>query len=302
MLGGRVKTFCASGQGAYHSAARDLRDIVQILRRRRYLLVLDESHYVKRPQGGVLAEAILELAPHAERRVILTGTPMPNGLADLWTQFTFLWHRQLPLGTANAYLDDIRREAKETSVARVGRKLAPLFFRTTKSQLGLPRPTFKLHKCPMSPLQARIYRGVAAHFLSEVAEAPCDRSALREWRRARAVRLLQVASNPALLRRSCDEFQLPPVDPSGVPLGDVMTHYARYETPAKITIACELVRNICASGRKAIVWSTFVHNLTMIAKRLSDLSPVVLHGGIPLATKGQLLFPLDTHLSWMSPF
>jgi len=270
----------------YHSAARDVEDVLNLLRRRDCLVVLDESHYVKRPQGGILADAVLRLAPRAKRRVILTGTPMPNGLGDLWTQFTFLWHEQLPLGNAAEYLREIQERQKKDAMVRVKRTLWPMFYRVTKRELRLPRPTFKILEYTMRPLQRRIYRGVATRFLLQANEGPEDRESLREWRRARVIRLLQVASNPSLLRARCDEFQLPPLDLEGVRLREGIEHYASYEVPAKIEGTCEVVRSICKRGLKVIVWSTFVHNLKMVANLLKDLKPVVIHGGIPLSSAG----------------
>src|SRR5262249_52865426 len=155
-----------------------------------------------------------------------------------------------------------------STVETVKRRISPLFFRITKSQLNLPRPLFRTVKCPMSPLQGRIYRGVAARFLSHAKEHQGEREALREWRRARAVRLLQIASNPTLLRRSCDEFQLPPMDIKGLALREGIDHYSRYEVPNKVMAACKIVREICRGKEKAIIWSTFVHNLEMLATHL----------------------------------
>jgi SNF2 family DNA or RNA helicase len=268
----------------YHSAARDIEEIIRLLRRRRYLVVLDESHYVKRPQGGMLAEAVLVLAQYAQRRMILTGTPMPNGLPDLWSQVTFLWQDQLPLGTAETYLLELQKKGPEEAIASVSRRVSPLFFRITKHQLGLPRQTFRLLKCELSPLQARIYQGVAARFLSQIGEAPKDRDALREWRRCRAIRLLQIAVNPALLRTSRGTFRLPPIDLKDLPLGVGIDHYGEYELPNKIALACSLAKKLCAEGNKVIIWSTFVHNLRMVADLLKELFPVIVHGDIPLSS------------------
>lgn len=251
------------------------------------MLVLDESHYVKRPQGGMLAEAALILAENAQRRLILTGTPMPNGLPDLWSQITFLWEDQLPLGTAEKYLLGLQKGKSEETIASITRKIYPLFFRITKSQLGLPRQVFRILKCELSPLQARIYRGVATRFLLKSSEAPRDRDALREWRRARAVRLLQIAVNPSLLRSKCDAFQLPPMDMKDVPLGIGIDHYAEYELPNKIALTCNLAKKIIAEGNKVIIWSTFVHNLRMLADLLKDFIPVVVHGEIPLSSSDE---------------
>lgn len=268
----------------YHSAARDTEDLLSVLGRRRCLVVLDESHYVKRPQGGKLAEAVLALAEHADYRMILTGTPMPNGLPDLWTQFAFLWWDQLPLGAAGTFLLELQEKCSEEALASVRRRVSPLFFRITKRQLGLPRPTFRIIKCDLSPLQARIYQGVAARFLTQIAEAPRDRDALREWRRARAIRLLQIAVNPSLLRRRCDAFQLPPIDLKDLPLSEGIEHYAEYELPNKVASAFCLTQKLCAEGNKVIMWSTFVDNLRMLADLLKDLSPAVVHGGVPLSS------------------
>lgn len=265
----------------YHSAARDVADLGGLLSRRPVMLILDESHYVKRPQGGILADAVLALSHHAKRRIILSGTPMPNSLADLWSQITFLWPTQLPLGSSDDYLQQIQQKDIRPVIRHVSSSISPLFFRTTKSQLKLPRPQFKILRCNMSPLQKRIYLGIAERFLAQVREAPRDRDALRQWRRARAIRLLQVASNPALLHKRCDDFSLPPLDLSNVNLGEAIEHYAKYEMPTKFSTACNLLRKICGTGRKAILWSSFVQNLNMLASELRNLNPVVIHGAVP---------------------
>ena len=55
------------------------------------------------------------------------------------------------------------------------------------------------------------------------------------------------------------------MDMKGVLLRDAIDNYSQYEVPNKIVAACKLVREICDGGQKAIIWSTFVHNLEMLA-------------------------------------
>ena len=43
----------------------------------------DINHYIKNTQGGAIARGALEIANYASSRVILTGTPAPNGYEDL---------------------------------------------------------------------------------------------------------------------------------------------------------------------------------------------------------------------------
>jgi len=268
----------------YHSATRDIDQIIESLKRRPYLVILDEAHYIKRPQGGKIAETVLTLAKYADYRVILTGTPMPNSLEDLWSQFAFLWNERSPLGSVESYLQEIRIKNHDTSIEKVRNKIVPLFWRVTKRQLNLPRITFRIVKCNLSPLQSRIYEGVAIQFLSQLKEEPKDREALREWRRARAIRLLQVASNPTLLHQQCAEFLLPPIQLGNLSLKHGIEYYSKYEVPSKFIAVEQIVTRLCEHGSKVIIWTSFVHNLTMLGNMLQNYAPVLIHGSVPFAS------------------
>ncbi len=53
------------------------------------MLVVDESTKFKSPKAKCF-KALKEMLPEFDRRVILTGTPSPNGLEDLWAQIYLL--------------------------------------------------------------------------------------------------------------------------------------------------------------------------------------------------------------------
>jgi len=271
----------------YQSAMKDVGNIIEALKRRRYLVILDEAHYIKRPQGGKIADAIMSLSKYAHYRVILTGTPMPNGLEDLWSQFAFLWRDRSPLGNVESYLREIQTTSTDKSVISVKDKIDPLFSRITKRQLNLPKVTFHILKCDLSPLQSRIYEGVAIKFLSQLKEEPKDREFLREWRRARAVRLLQIASNPTLLRQKCDEFLLPPMAVEYLSFRQGIEHYTNYEIPCKFHVLKKLVTQICDQGNKVIIWTSFIYNLKMLAKLFNDYASVLIYGGVPFTSSDE---------------
>ncbi|MGH9878751.1 MAG: helicase-related protein, partial [Nitrososphaerales archaeon] len=86
---------------------------------------------------------------------------------------------------------------------------------------------------------------------------------------------------PALLSQRCEEFELPPMNLRDLDLREAIDHYAKYETPTKINTACRIAKEICGRGEKLIIWSTFIHNLNMIAKTIEQLNPVIVHGGVP---------------------
>ncbi len=271
----------------YHSSVRDASNILEALKRRRYLVILDEAHYIKRPQGGKIADAIMSLSKYADYKIILTGTPMPNGLEDLWSQFAFLWHDRSPLGTVESYLREIQTKSLDKSIISTRDKIDPLFSRITKRQLNLPKVSFHILECDLSPLQSRIYEGVAIRFLSQLKEEPKDRETLREWRRARAVRLLQIASNPTLLRQKCDEFLLPPMVLEQSSFKQGIEHYSNYEIPCKFHVIKKIVTQLCDQGNKVIIWTSFVYNLKMLEKLFNDYGPVLIYGDVPFTSSDE---------------
>ena len=54
------------------------------------MMVCDEAHKIK-SEDGVWAENILKMSPFARSRIILTGTPVPNGYEDLFNLFKFIY-------------------------------------------------------------------------------------------------------------------------------------------------------------------------------------------------------------------
>ena len=73
-------------------------EIKNYLKRFKVMVVLDEAHYIKNTQGGAIARGALEIANYASSRVILTGTPAPNGYEDLSNLFEFIWPGKKVIG------------------------------------------------------------------------------------------------------------------------------------------------------------------------------------------------------------
>lgn len=263
----------------YQMAANDAGDIFKLLKRRRIMLVIDESHNIKRLEGGKWANALLDLAPFAEKRVILSGTPVPNSLLDLWSQMTFLWPHPPILGSREHYKDRIGR--KNDSVKSLQRELLPFYWRIHKSDLKLPKPRYHRIKVRMRPYQQAIYDAIAAKVLGDLVKVPEDRAKLRPWRRARMVRLLQSSCNPSLLAEYSEEFRIPPLGASGLAIDQLISHYSDYESPAKLVLCLNLVRKLVDKGHKVLVWTSFIHNIKTLATSFADLNPAIVYGGVP---------------------
>lgn len=265
---------------SYQMAANDLDELAVLLQTHRFMLVLDESHYIKRMSGGVWANSLLELAAYAVKRVILTGTPVPNGLSDLWSQMTFLWPSPPVLGSREKFQRRLSGDQQQV-VEEVRQELRPLFWRVRKSDVRLPPPTFHKIPVPLRPFQRAIYDALAAKVLAEVARRPSEREKLRQWRKARMVRLLQAASNPTLLTEFSPEFRIPPLSAAGLSIEQIVEKYSDYEMPAKVDFARDLINSLIERGHKVVLWTTFVHNIRTLAEMLAAHRPRIVYGGVP---------------------
>ncbi len=213
---------------------------------------LDESHRIKSGTGKQTARAALGLSHLPVGKLIMSGTPMPQAIDDLISQFAFLYP-EIP-ATAENVVGLIR----------------PVYVRTNKKELGLPPVTRVLVKLPLAPMQQELYRLMKFEVAREAATALsiCNKQVLRSLGRSVA-RLLQFVSNPALLSAHI-EFAHPDL------LAAVL---AEGEGP-KLKYVLKKARQLARSGEKVLIWSSFVRNVEYIAERLLDLGAVYIHGGV----------------------
>ncbi|MEU2622124.1 DEAD/DEAH box helicase [Streptomyces sp. NPDC007157] len=237
------------------------------------MIILDEAHRMKLGARGTYGAACMALGPLAERRLILTGTPAPNGSKDLENLMGFVWpgHGQRAVTRAVAGGD----------LAYASTVLRPLFTRTTKQELGLPPMSVRMRYVDMPDLHAEIYSSLVGGMTNGTARE--DLSALGKT----ALRLLMAATSPALLLEGATKYeplayQLPPLEiPAGSSLYSLMQNLPDYELSPKYKEALAIVAENAAQGRKTLVWTTFVRSLTTLAQMLDKYSPAVVYGGTP---------------------
>ncbi|MDH6226812.1 DEAD/DEAH box helicase [Streptomyces sp. MJP52] len=235
------------------------------------MIILDEAHRMKLGARGTYGAACMALGPLAARRMILTGTPAPNGAKDLENLLGFVWpgHGQQAVVRAVAGGD----------LAYASSVLRPLFTRTTKQELGLPPMDLRMRYVDMPPLHAEIYKSLAGG--EKAGSARDDLSALGKT----ALRLLMAATSPALLREGGSRheplvYQLPPLEPpEGSSLLSLLEDLPDYELSPKYQEAAAIVAQNASQGKKTLVWTTFVRSLTTLEQLLQKYGPAVVHGG-----------------------
>jgi SNF2 family DNA or RNA helicase len=283
---------------SYQSVANDLEHLQHFLTRpwNKVMVVLDEAHKIKNSSGGVWAESVLELARFCASRVVLTGTPAPNGYEDLFNLFHFVWPEHDVIRFHLQHLRDMSQNPFDPRIERLVDNLSPFFIRIRKSDLRLPKPIDNpVMLIPMGPRQERIYRFIEQKYVAYWEGRGSDSWVKDTLAKARLIRLMQAATNPALLRAPLDEAFLGEggertaaifVDDAEI-LSEVQ-QYASSETPAKFKAAVDLVKDILSQNgdNRIVVWCVFVANLFALRDLLheSGVDVRILYGGTPTET------------------
>ncbi len=257
------------------------------------MVVLDEAHKIKNTNGGVTATTIMGLAPLCSSRVVLTGTPVPNGYEDLFNLFHFIWPKNDVTRYTVGQLRDMTKTVADSRITPLMSNIDPYFIRIKKQDLNIPVP---IENPPilvqMKESQQRIYDFIEQRFINDTSSFSSDLHA--SLVRARLIRLQQVATNPALLRipltafseESGADFSSIEVEDSLI-MQDIMRFYED-EIPAKFDICGELVRQIISENGKVVIWAIFIKTIESLENYLHSIGieSRTLFGATPVATDG----------------
>ncbi len=273
-----------------HASVNSLEiEIKDFLKNNKVMLVVDEAHRIKNPDG-IWANSILEISKEASARVILTGTPLPNGYEDLYNLYKFIYPFKYKniLNKHISNLEDMSRNDSSES-ARVKQfieDISPYFIRIKKSDLDLPKITEKIIEVTMESEQRKIYDFIESKYTKSF-KNDSGGTAKDILNKAKLIRLRQAAINPTLLMKPLNEsmefgdggYDIDPntdyvkydeyVDDSEI-IKDIYTFEKLY-IPSKFKKTKELLeKEIFRRGEKVIIWTIFIQNAKMLQSYLSD--------------------------------
>lgn len=242
------------------------------------LLVVDESHRLKSPSGNA-SRAIAKLAADVPRRLLLTGTPMPHSVLDVYSQWRVLapdtwvdtggrplsfgrWARRFAVYggwqgrevTAFQRLDELERiMARRSSVVR------------KEDALDLP-PTMHIHhRVELGPRERAAYRAMADDLVTRLENGELTSA---QNRLVQYLRLRQIAAGYVV--------------PDGGAPQDL--------EQSKISATVSLVTDLMASEHRLVVFGWGRHEVDSLAASLRASPPYgatveLITGDTPDATR-----------------
>jgi superfamily II DNA or RNA helicase len=204
-------------------------------------VILDEAQAIKNAStAGAKAARLLS----GHHRLALSGTPVENRLADLWSLFEFL--NPGLLSGSTAFARSFSSVADSDELQALGRGLRPFILRRTKDQVAseLPPRSEQTILCDLDRAQRTLYNELRDHYRRQLLGS-------RSWELTRIqvlealLRLRQAACHPGLVdaRRA--------KDPS-----------------AKLDLLVPSLIESIEEGHKALVFSQFTSFLALLRTRL----------------------------------
>jgi SNF2 family DNA or RNA helicase len=235
-------------------------------------VILDEAQNIKNP-GTKQAQAARKL--DAQWRAALTGTPVENRLAELWSIFQFL--NPGYLGSQQDFQDrfarPIERANDPAATKRLKSLVGPFILRRVKTDLSvisdLPDKNEMKVYCNLTKEQATLYQAVVRDSIKRIEEA--EGIERRGIVLATLMKLKQVCNHPA-------QF-----------LGDGSAVPGRSGKLARLTEMLDEVRSV---RERALVFTQFAEMGTLLKSYLQDMlndEVLFLHGGTPAKARDKMV-------------
>jgi hypothetical protein len=254
---------------SYNSVPNYLSELLSYFKinNNKIMLVCDEAHKIKN-HVGVWSENILKLAPFAKSRVILTGTPCPNGYEDLYSLFKFIYPDKNVIQFKYQNLKSLTKNENQLLIKEMIDNIKPFFVRIKKSDLNLPPVTEHSNiYSQLNELEEEIYNRLIEALKNESDEI--DKTSI-------FFRLFQASNNICLLNKPFIEndiefygSNLSAINLTNIlgnslikRLNEIQLNYI----PTKFIEVLKLVKELSNKGEKVIIWGLFIDSI----KRLND--------------------------------
>ena len=211
-------------------------------------VILDEAQYIKnqKTQNAISVKKL-----KARHKLALTGTPIENSLAELWSIFDFLmpnylfnYHYFL-----RHYENDIVKNDDEDKKKKLKQLVSPFILRRNKKDVlkELPDKIEKTQLIEFNEEENKLYLAHLAQVNEELGKMMGSNQIDKFMILAMMTRLRQICCEPRLLFDNI------------------------YHSSSKMNACMELIRNLKANNQRVLVFSSFTSLLELIEEELNAL-------------------------------
>ncbi len=217
-------------------------------------VVLDEAQHIKNPDSQNAQSAF---SLKAKRRLALTGTPVENSLADIWSLMNFLMPGYL--GSRQDFRERFQQPIESDPSGpihqRLIKRLQPCILRRLKKSVltELPDKIEHIAYCELTESQREIYTKLANATRQQASEwsGAKDQAKARMLMLTALLRLRQTCCDLRLLKM---EEETDPREPSG-----------------KLLMLEELLNEAIDGGHRVLIFSQFTSMLKILRETLARL-------------------------------
>ncbi|MEF3305273.1 DEAD/DEAH box helicase [Paenibacillus sp. GYB003] len=239
-------------------------------------ICLDEAQNIK---NAYTKQATSIRRLEADHRIAMTGTPIENRLAELWSIFDFINPGYLGnlRSFSERYASRIERTQDKELIGQVHRLVQPFLLRRVKNdpaiELDLPEKMEAKTYVSLTVEQATLYENVIADLFDRLDRLPpMERRGLIL---ASLTKLKQICDHPAVYAK---EAALAPADRSG--------------RSQKLERLLDMIGELRQEGDRCLVFTQFVEMGRLlqraVAKKLGE-EAMFLHGGTPKAQRDRMI-------------
>ncbi len=230
------------------------RDIEKHIEYTYSIAILDEAQHIKNraTQNSLAAKKI-----KADHRLVLTGTPIENGVTDLWSIMDYLMpgylghHKdfrelyELPILNGGAEGDHAQ--------IKLRRKLHPFLLRRLKKHVAkdLPEKIVRIAPCKLTQDQHKVYKSLLEESKGKIAEM-VEKDGFNKSR-------MEILKTLLRLRQTCNHIDLLKLD------GVKSKHPS-----AKMELFFELLNEAIDSKHRVLVFSQFTSMLAILKGEMDE--------------------------------
>lgn len=236
----RIKAIPSHKKRLYITSYDSLRRDVSLYQTHFRFVIADEAQFIKN-QFAQKSEAIKAIP--SEINFALTGTPIENGLADLWSIFDFLMPGYLSnYSHFKSRYESLILNNDDEALAKLQKRVSPFILRRTKKDVlqDLPDKIEDYYYCRMEQKQKEVYDAYIGKLKDDLQQGGNNILAL-------LTRLRQICITPELI----------------------------YQEPfanTKINMAVDLIKSSMDAGHRILVFSQFSQSFPILSKELEKMN------------------------------